>query len=196
MMASPGQSDENSASSERHEPMIASEESSNSCSSHKVAETGDFTKAPDSSDDVDSVFYFETDHVALRGNPDYRMLLRTLTLLEAQRTQAIKDLDCLIDCQKDALDDPIGFVAKLQRGEDCGLPQAIHIAEIPTINWQQYTTNIDQKMLGRHKHMTRHKKSELGDENSSSGVPSQDGQGKKKNSSSVYFQCLSQIPQH
>ena len=42
------------------------------------------------------VFCFESDHVALKGNLDYQEMLKTFAILEAQRTQAIKDLDELI----------------------------------------------------------------------------------------------------
>ena len=42
------------------------------------------------------------------------MLLRTLTTLEAQRKQAIQDLDRLLECRDKALKNPIKFVHKLQ----------------------------------------------------------------------------------
>lgn len=33
----------------------------------------------------DGTFYFETDYLALKGNPDYLKLMRTLAILEVQR---------------------------------------------------------------------------------------------------------------
>jgi hypothetical protein len=35
-------------------------------------------------------FYFESDHLALKGNADYLNLLKTIAILEAQRTKAIQ----------------------------------------------------------------------------------------------------------
>lgn len=35
-------------------------------------------------------FYFESDHLALKGNVDYLNLLKTIAILEAQRTKAIQ----------------------------------------------------------------------------------------------------------
>ena len=45
----------------------------------------------------------------------YRMMLRTLTTLEAQRKQAVQDLDILVDKKKDALQDPLHFAQRLQQ---------------------------------------------------------------------------------
>ena len=50
----------------------------------------------DINDDLSQPFPFETEHVALRGNTDYHKLLSTIALLEAQRTQAIHDVDKLL----------------------------------------------------------------------------------------------------
>jgi len=35
-------------------------------------------------------FYFESDHLALKGNVDYLNLIKTIAILEAQRTRAIQ----------------------------------------------------------------------------------------------------------
>jgi len=35
-------------------------------------------------------FYFESDHLALKGNVDYLNLLKTIAILEGQRTKAIQ----------------------------------------------------------------------------------------------------------
>ena len=44
----------------------------------------------DSPDDDDTgTYYFESDHVALKGNPDYQLMLRTVAVLEAQRIQVL-----------------------------------------------------------------------------------------------------------
>jgi len=54
------------------------------------SETSLFTaKEEDSGTDEEEreTYYFESDHVALKGNPDYHAMLRTIALLEAQRIQ-------------------------------------------------------------------------------------------------------------
>lgn len=44
----------------------------------------------------------------------YQRLLQTISVLEAQRAQAILDLETLVCHQREALDDPIKFVEQLQ----------------------------------------------------------------------------------
>lgn len=41
-------------------------------------------------EDEDDLFYFESDHLALKGNKDYSELLKTLFILQAQQQKAIK----------------------------------------------------------------------------------------------------------
>lgn len=45
----------------------------------------------------------------------YQRLLQTIGVLEAQRTQAILDLETLARHQREALADPISFVEQLQK---------------------------------------------------------------------------------
>lgn len=45
----------------------------------------------------------------------YQRLLQTIAVLEAQRSQAVQDLESLGKHQKEALKNPIGFVEKLQK---------------------------------------------------------------------------------
>lgn len=45
----------------------------------------------------------------------YQRLLQTIGVLEAQRTQAILDLEVLARHQQQALSDPVGFVERLQK---------------------------------------------------------------------------------
>lgn len=45
----------------------------------------------------------------------YQRLLQTIGVLEAQRTQAILDLETMARHQREALTDPIGFVEQLQK---------------------------------------------------------------------------------
>ncbi|KAH3802129.1 hypothetical protein DPMN_155799 [Dreissena polymorpha] len=131
----------------------------------------------DTPDDEKETYYFESDHVALRGNNDYQVLLKTIALLEAQRIQAVKDLDLLYESRQAALTDPIQFVQKLQKGIDLNLPRPqkemqivdvdtaelnmtmlSQIAELPHISWEKYTSTLDFSTFGSHRHMTRLKK--------------------------------------
>lgn len=45
----------------------------------------------------------------------YQRLLQTISILEAQRTQAVLDLETLARHQKEALANPISFVEQLQK---------------------------------------------------------------------------------
>lgn len=62
----------------------------------------------------------------------YQRLLQTISVLEAQRAQAILDLETLARHQKEALSDPISFVDQLQKQVQklsLGLP--LVLCEIP-----------------------------------------------------------------
>lgn len=114
-------------------------------------------------DDEQDIFYFESDHVALKGNKDYHLLLRTIALLEAQRTQAISELDKLQEVEKEALSNPIKFVEKLQSRQDPGIPEPLKVARLPILHWEQYTSSVDPLSLAARKHMTRKKRGPNGE---------------------------------
>lgn len=105
-------------------------------------------------DEEESEFYFESDHLALKGNKDYCALLKTIVILEAQRTQAIEDLDKLMSAQSKAIEDPISFVAQLQNGDLPELPGSQKITEIPYIDWSKY--NIAVPDIRQMRPQTRH----------------------------------------
>ncbi|XP_031618641.1 ZZ-type zinc finger-containing protein 3 [Contarinia nasturtii] len=98
----------------------------------------------DDDDDVDENnsdnedFYFESDHLALRGNSDYRSVLRTIVILEAQRIEASKHIDKIAEMQKRALEDPEDFLKKLISKEGLDLPARINIQNIPKIKFEKY----------------------------------------------------------
>ncbi|XP_031565972.1 ZZ-type zinc finger-containing protein 3-like isoform X2 [Actinia tenebrosa] len=87
-------------------------------------------------------FFFESDYLALKDNKHYCLLLQTLVALEAQRIQAIKDLDQLCEEEAKALDDPIEFVEKLQNNEPLDLPAAQNVTKLPNIPWEVYASSI------------------------------------------------------
>uniref|UniRef100_A0A8C4P1J1 ZZ-type zinc finger-containing protein 3 n=1 Tax=Dicentrarchus labrax TaxID=13489 RepID=A0A8C4P1J1_DICLA len=88
------------------------------------------------------VYYFESDHLALKHNKDYQRLLQTIGVLEAQRTQAILDLETLARHQREALADPISFVEQLQKQVNLGLPCPQRVVQLPDIAWEQYTSGL------------------------------------------------------
>uniref|UniRef100_A0A3P9KAK5 ZZ-type zinc finger-containing protein 3 n=1 Tax=Oryzias latipes TaxID=8090 RepID=A0A3P9KAK5_ORYLA len=88
------------------------------------------------------VYYFESDHVALKHNKDYQRLLQTIGVLEAQRTQAIRDLETLAHQQSEALVDPISFVEKLQKQVNMDLPCPQRVVQLPEIAWEQHTSGL------------------------------------------------------
>ncbi|KAM4604817.1 ZZ-type zinc finger-containing protein 3 [Polymixia lowei] len=88
------------------------------------------------------VYYFESDHLALKHNKDYQRLLQTIGVLEAQRTQAILDLETLARQQREALTDPISFVEQLQKQVNLGLPCPQRVVQLPDIAWDQYTSGL------------------------------------------------------
>ncbi|KAM4022572.1 ZZ-type zinc finger-containing protein 3 isoform 1-T3 [Anomaloglossus baeobatrachus] len=93
-------------------------------------------------DEEPDVYFFESDHVALKHNKDYQRLLQTISVLEAQRSQAVLDMESLSQHQSDALTDPVGFVEKLQEKVDVGIPRPQRIVQLPEISWDQYTTTL------------------------------------------------------
>lgn len=98
--------------------------------------------AEEEEEEEPDVYYFESDHLALKHNKDYQRLLQTIGVLEAQRTQAILDLEMLARHQRDALADPIGFVEQLQKRVNLGLPCPQRVVQLPDIAWEQYTSGL------------------------------------------------------
>lgn len=74
-------------------------------------------------------FYFESDHLALRGNQDYRAVLRTIVILESQRIEVAKHIDKLADIKRKATQDPNGFVEKLS-SQNLDIPGPINIQNV------------------------------------------------------------------
>ncbi|XP_053326041.1 ZZ-type zinc finger-containing protein 3 [Spea bombifrons] len=118
------------------------------CEPEPAAEPKPPTKASvavrpaDDDEEEPDVYYFESDHLALKHNKDYQRLLQTISVLEAQRTQALQDLERLARHQREALADPVGFVEMLQKKINLGIPCPQRIVQLPDIAWDQYTTSL------------------------------------------------------
>ncbi|XP_028987355.1 ZZ-type zinc finger-containing protein 3 isoform X1 [Betta splendens] len=102
------------------------------------------TAEEEEEEDEPDVYYFESDHLALKHNKDYQRLLQTIGVLEAQRTQAILDLETLARNQQEALTDPIDFVEQLQKRVNLGLPCPQRVVQLPDIAWEQYTSGLGE----------------------------------------------------
>ncbi|KAF8788518.1 ZZ-type zinc finger-containing protein 3 [Argiope bruennichi] len=94
-------------------------------------------------------FYFDSDHPALKNNNDYKELLKAVTVLEAQKARAIKDLDKLHELKEKALADPIGFVECLQQGKKIDFPTPQNVYPVPVIDWNKYTFNASSSSFSR-----------------------------------------------
>ncbi|XP_051555168.1 ZZ-type zinc finger-containing protein 3-like isoform X2 [Myxocyprinus asiaticus] len=145
------------------------------------------------------VYYFESDHLALKHNKDYQRLLQTISVLEAQRTQAIMDLEMLARCQKEALTDPITFVDQLQKQVEMGLPRPQRVVQLPDIAWDQYTSgrgDFEREFCDK-KHKTRQLKL-IFDKGLPARPKSPVDSKKEGDSSSVYSSTLpsSDGPEH
>ncbi|XP_054709973.1 ZZ-type zinc finger-containing protein 3-like [Uloborus diversus] len=125
---------------------LADESTSNSATNIKeeVLET----LSPPNFDNIKE-FCFESDHLALKSNSDYKNLLEAIVILEAQRAQAIKDMDCLLECQETALSDPIAFAEKLQRKENLNIPVPQKLHQLPVIDWSKYALSGNASAFGR-----------------------------------------------
>ncbi|XP_013112467.2 ZZ-type zinc finger-containing protein 3 [Stomoxys calcitrans] len=91
------------------------------------------TNSDSDSMNEENVFYFESDHLALRGNRDYSNLLRTIAILESQRVRVHQQLEELAMAKKRYMEDPDVFLRKLKNGEAIIAPDQITIAAIPEL---------------------------------------------------------------
>ncbi|XP_046808961.1 ZZ-type zinc finger-containing protein 3 [Lucilia cuprina] len=81
-----------------------------------------------------NVFYFESDHLALRGNRDYTNMLRTIAVLEAQKIRVQQHIEELALAKKRYLEDPELFLTKIKNNEEIISPNYMTIASIPEIS--------------------------------------------------------------
>lgn len=93
------------------------------------AENSDSYLDDETSDD-DEEYFFESDHLALRGNSDYRAVLRTIVILETQRIEAAKHIDRIAEVHNMALSDPERFVQRLASKEPLHLPGPINVQSV------------------------------------------------------------------
>ena len=98
----------------------------------------DFIEEKSNIKEIPGEYYFESDHEALRNNPDYLSLMKTYALLQAKKIQAVKDIEDLISARTAALSqDPRRFLTKFQ-AEFAKLPASQNIPDVPNIDWDKY----------------------------------------------------------
>ncbi|KJE89024.1 hypothetical protein CAOG_000583 [Capsaspora owczarzaki ATCC 30864] len=63
-------------------------------------------------------YSFATDHLLLRNNQDYLLLIRTMVALEAQRIRVLQDIDHLNELRQKAAVEPLGLLRALKLRSD------------------------------------------------------------------------------
>ena len=80
---------EQSTSSQSSLSFSMSEDQSTSSDQSHLFNSNSKGDDSDSAEEDSESYFFESDHMALRGNHDYQMMLRTIATLEAQRIQVL-----------------------------------------------------------------------------------------------------------
>ena len=89
-------------------------------------------------------FYFESDHLALKGNADYLTLIKSLTHLQGLKAQTIQDIDNLLSEQRRAIKNPRAFLVKLKSGETkLSSGQRSKVPEVPNVDWSKYDLGVE-----------------------------------------------------
>ena len=113
--------------------------------------------------EIPDQYYFESDHEAIRNNPDYLALMKTYAILQAKKIKAVKDVEDLLSARNMALKDPRKFLIKFQE-EFQKLPSAQRIPEVPVLDWNKYKipsiSHVVQKPETRNKGATKNKQLE------------------------------------
>ncbi|XP_030385827.1 ZZ-type zinc finger-containing protein 3 [Scaptodrosophila lebanonensis] len=89
------------------------------------------------STDNEDVFYFESEHLALRGNQCYSDLLRTIAILQAQRIRVHQQIDEVEQARNFYLGNPQVLIDKIRNNEPLIGPNyitTINLPELPTLS--------------------------------------------------------------
>ncbi|XP_050498565.1 ZZ-type zinc finger-containing protein 3 [Diabrotica virgifera virgifera] len=94
-------------------------------------------------------FFFESEHLALRGNKDYCDVLKTLYILVAQRERLIKDYNQVVEVKRRALEDTQSLFKKFVNKEDLGmqLPGRLELAKLPVIKFENYDVKLPKSEI-------------------------------------------------
>uniref|UniRef100_A0A8D9A014 ZZ-type zinc finger-containing protein 3 n=1 Tax=Cacopsylla melanoneura TaxID=428564 RepID=A0A8D9A014_9HEMI len=116
----------------------------------------DLSKLPSCSNDYDygpiepepdTTFYFESDHLALKGNVDYLKLIKHIAMLEVQQKLVIQDLEFYFDLEKQVTESskPSEIATRIANRE-LKVPPKRKIPKRPIIDWTKY--NIQPGIQG------------------------------------------------
>ena len=151
----------------KEEPKVEEEENEKDADLQMPSElfSCDFIEEKSNIKEIPGEYYFESDHEAIRSNPDYLSLMKTYALLQAKKIQAVKDIEDLISARTAALSqDPRKFLTKFQ-AEFAKLPASQNIPDVPNIDWDKYkipsmTNELVQKPETRNKKSVQDKPEE------------------------------------
>lgn len=104
------------------------------------------TFSDSSSDDENekyNEYYFESDALVYRDCRDYRKLLSTMAILEAQKIQALKDVDYLASLKLKAIENPVQFRKEFNQ-ESIKIPKFQNVWKVPKIDWNKYETTLEE----------------------------------------------------
>ncbi|CAD5118529.1 unnamed protein product [Dimorphilus gyrociliatus] len=130
---------ENEAESDNKPP-----EDTNSCDDFEMQTFSD--SSTDEEADKYNEYYFESDALVYRDCKDYRKLLSTMAILEAQKVQALKDIDYLANLKRKAIENPTDFCKELQK-ESIKIPKFQNIWKVPKIEWSKYETSLEEDRI-------------------------------------------------
>ncbi|XP_037953674.1 ZZ-type zinc finger-containing protein 3-like [Teleopsis dalmanni] len=99
-----------------------------------------------SEEEEDNVFYFESDHIALRGNEDYSNLLKTIVALEAAQVRVHNDIEELMAAKHYYLNNPNELLEKLRNNEPIVKCTDVKIPEIPKLKGKYRLFNPEIKV--------------------------------------------------
>ncbi|BES99560.1 Myb-like DNA-Hypothetical protein domain [Nesidiocoris tenuis] len=85
----------------------------------------------------DGTFSFESDYLALKGNPDYLRQMRALVVLQSQRSKILEDIDALEDLKVKADFDPEGVKKLIMDGQSPFLMR-LNLEKVPEVDWSRY----------------------------------------------------------
>lgn len=98
-------------------------------------------------EDDESVFYFESDHLALKGNSDYYKLVKSVAVLESQRIKIVEDIERLEELKEICKENPQEFARRLFSEHSIDIPSKLNIYEVPKINWSKYDVKPEKDAM-------------------------------------------------
>ncbi|XP_050442781.1 ZZ-type zinc finger-containing protein 3 [Adelges cooleyi] len=90
-------------------------------------------------------FYFETDFYLLKKNKDYQNLLKTLAILEVQRSIIVQNIEKIVELEEKVIKNPLSILNKIVKQEDFGVLKKVTVAKVPKIDWSKYTTHEESE---------------------------------------------------